>query len=56
MCKKSPYVIDLLEEFELEDKLIYITKLERGGDLATFCKKYQKLNDNAEKEGWLSIK
>lgn len=54
MCKESPYIIDLIEEFEFEDKVYFVTKLEEGDDLTKFCMKYQKLNDEAEKVGWLS--
>ena len=44
----------MIEEFELEDRIYFVTKLELGGDLTKFCMQYQKLNDEAAKTGWLS--
>ena len=36
LCKQSPYIIPLIDEFEQEDNIYLVTKYARGGNLLNY--------------------
>ena len=36
LCKQSPYIIPLIDEFTHEDKVYIVTKYARGGNLLNY--------------------